>query len=163
MSGWNHTNAKWEKKTCPVCQTEFVPFSGSHKFCSEPCKGKWKYISGQQSTENQYKRISGNWDRYFARLVGRSLERQELSVEVLNSLLEKQDGKCALTGLKLTCTLEKGNRTWTNASIDRIIPGGPYVLDNIRLVCARVNIMRSDMSDSELIYWSKLLVQKEGN
>jgi hypothetical protein len=161
-NGWStFVEGAVKDKVCPVCGSLFKPFSGVHKFCSESCKGKWKYISGVGSTENQYKKISGNWVRYFSRLVSRSLAREALTEEALIELLAKQDGKCALTGLTLTCTLEKGNRTWTNASIDRIIPGGPYVLDNIRLVCARVNIMRSNMSDDELRYWCSLITQKE--
>ena len=60
MSGWNHTNANWNYKTCVVCSTKFKPKSGPHKFCSEQCKGKWKYIIGTVTTETQYKKISGN-------------------------------------------------------------------------------------------------------
>ena len=81
---------------------------------------------------------------------------------MLVKLLNDQEGKCALTGVQLTCILEKGNITHTNASIDRIEAGGPYILENIRLTCARVNVMRSNMSDEELLYWCKLLIQKEG-
>ena len=159
--GWRHDNANWKLKTCPVCETQFTPFSGSHKFCSNSCKGKWKYLSGKETTESQYAKISGNWAKYFQRLCCQK-DRGALSVDMLIELLNKQEGKCALTGVTLTCILEKGNRAWTNASIDRIIPGGPYMLENVRLTCARVNIMRSDMTDEELAYWCKLIVsQKE--
>ena len=160
--GWHHDDCNWTLKVCPICNTSFKPFSGSHKFCSERCKGKWKYVTGVESTENQYLKISGNWRKYFQRLTCQK-KREALTPEMLIELLAKQGGKCAITGVTLTCILEKGNRAWTNASIDRIIPGGPYILDNVRLTCARVNIMRSDMSDEEMLYWCKLVVQKEDN
>lgn len=162
FGGWHHDNANWKLKTCPVCNSQFTPFSGSHKFCSVQCKGKWKYITGSGNTEEQYKKISGNWEKYFKRLICQK-DRGSLTSEMLIELLTIQEGKCALTGVTLTCILEKGNRAWTNASIDRIIPGGPYILENIRLTCARVNIMRSNMSDEEFHYWCSLIVQKEGN
>ena len=43
-----------KKKECAVCVTLYTPRSGVHKFCSDSCKGKWKYIVGRESTENQY-------------------------------------------------------------------------------------------------------------
>ena len=161
IGGWHHENANWVAKVCPVCGTSFKPFSGAHRFCSESCKGKWKYITGSGNTEAQYKKISGNWFKYFQRLTCQK-KREALTPEMLIALLDKQEGKCAITGVSLTCILERGNRAWTNASIDRVEAGGPYILDNIRLTCARVNIMRSDMPDEELLYWCKLIVQKEG-
>lgn len=162
MAGWNHNDAHWQLKQCPVCSIEFKPFSGAHKFCSAICKGKWKYITGISSTENQYKKISGNWFKYFQRLCCQK-QRDSLTPEMLIKLLDKQEGKCALTGLQLTCILEKGNKAQTNASIDRLVSGGPYILENIRLTCARINIMRSNMTDEEFIYWCNLVSQKEGN
>ena len=157
FSGWNGAEILSEKE-CAVCQENFKPKSGAHKFCSEKCKGKWQYISGRMSTENQYESISGNWRRYFARLVGRCHERENITVEDLLKLFEKQDGKCSLTNLDLTCVLKKGTRNYTNASLDRIIPGGPYDITNVRLVCWRVNWMRSNMSDEELKYWCKKII-----
>lgn len=141
MAGWNHDNANWKPKTCPVCGAEFIPRSGVHKFCSEPCKGKWKYISGEMTTESQYENISGNWRRYFSRLSAQK-NRHGLNADILELVLARQKGKCALTGLDLTCRLEKGVKCWTNASIDRIDAGGPYEEWNIHLVCAAVNQWR---------------------
>lgn len=52
VGGWHHDNASWKPKECVVCSAVFIPRSGVHKFCSERCKGRWKYITGDQSTEN---------------------------------------------------------------------------------------------------------------
>lgn len=159
MAGWHHDNAIWERKICPVCRTEFKPNSGAHKFCSTPCKGKWQYITGVQSTDNQYKKISGNWNRYMARLLyygGR--KRDKLTVADLMRVLENQNYKCALTGIPLTCTLEKNKKVRTNVSVDRIIAGGAYTPDNIQLVCKAVNMWRCDTPLEEFVEWCRAVV-----
>lgn len=159
MAGWHHENANWKPKNCAVCGTAFVPRSGVHKFCSTPCKGKWKYMTGELTTESQYRLISGNWYRYCARLLyygGR--KRDKLSVETLLRKLEAQNYKCALTGVPLTCKLEKGVVCRTNASVDRIVAGGPYTEDNIQLVCRAVNMWRGDLPVGAFVKWCRLVI-----
>lgn len=131
----------------------FTPCSGVHKFCSDSCKGKWKYISGKLSTENQYKEISGNWERYFSRLLQKSFRRGRLTRDDLLLQLKKQEGKCALSGIPLTCQLEVGKRFKTNASIDRIIAGEDYSPENIQLVCSALNSWRGDTDLNEFIWF----------
>jgi hypothetical protein len=161
MAGWHHEGA-FREKECKVCDTPFLPKSGVHKFCSEECKGKWQYISGRLSTENQYKEISGNWRRYFARLCTRSVGRSDLSVEDCLALLEEQDGKCALSGIELTCLLEKGTKFKTNASLDRIEAGGPYIKENVQLVCSVLNKFRVDTPLEEFKWWCKKVADHHG-
>lgn len=164
MAGWNHDNAKWKPKQCVVCSTVFTPSSGVHKFCSTACRGKWKYITGSHSTENQYKEISGNWERYLARLLyygGR--KRDKLTRDILMAQLIKQDYKCALTGRLLTCTLDKGVAAKTNASVDRIVAGGSYTADNIQLVCRAVNQWRGDIPVDEFVDWCAAVVNHNVN
>lgn len=151
---WTHSG-KFKEKPCVVCGAIFKPKSGVHKHCSEKCKGKWKYITGVETTENQYRKISGNWSRYFARLKCRTGKRINLTVQDLTTLLEKQNNKCALSGIELTCVLEKSVRCQTNASIDRIIAGGEYSIENIQLVCSVLNRLRIDTPINEFIEWCK--------
>jgi hypothetical protein len=159
VGGWHHTGC-FKHKPCAVCGTKFKPKSGIHKFCSEKCKGKHKYLTGEITTESQYKYISGNWQRYFSRLVNRSRGRAELTVEELLEVLENQDYKCALSGVELTCKLEKGTVFKTNASIDRIEAGGPYIKENIQLVCRALNSWRGDTPVEEFIWWCKRVADK---
>ena len=158
MVGWNHKDC-FKEKICLVCDTPFVPKSGFHKFCSEKCKGKWKYISGVTTTETQYASISDNWNRYFSRLCCRSHKRESVSVEELLDILDKQNYKCALSGIQLTCKLEKGVKYKTNASLDRIDAGGPYIKENIQLVCSALNSFRSDTDCNEFIWWCKKVAE----
>jgi hypothetical protein len=160
MPGWNHDNTNWKAKECAVCGTSFTPRNGVHKFCSVQCKGKWKYITGTHSTENQYKAISGDWARYLARLLyfgGR--KRDQLTRDILMAQLIKQNYKCALTGRALTCILDKGVHAKSNASVDRIVAGGPYTADNIQLVCRAVNQWRGDISVEDFVDWCASVVK----
>jgi hypothetical protein len=55
---------------------------------------------------------------------------------------DRQSGRCAITGIEMTCRAEQGSVFPYNVSIDRIIPkfkGGTYALDNIQLVCKIAN------------------------
>lgn len=160
MSGWHHENAEWKPKVCKVCGTKFTPKSGAHKFCSDQCRGKWKYIDGTSSTENQYAGISGNWKRYVSRLLyygGR--KRDNLTAQILLDQLEKQKYKCALSGVQLTCELRKGVYTQTNASIDRVVAGGAYTADNIQIVCRALNQWRANTSVPDFVEWCRKVVQ----
>lgn len=159
MAGWHHDNANWKEKVCPVCDGAFRPKGGFHKFCSEACKGKWKYITGQVTTASQYAKITGSWPRYMSRLLAAGgVKRTGLTREDLLKQLEKQNYRCALTGQLLTCELVKGVKSKTNASVDRIIAGGPYTPANIQLVCVAVNHFREETSVSEFIDWCRKVV-----
>lgn len=163
MSGWHHEGC-FKEKRCLVCESPFVPSSGVHKFCSEKCKGKWKYISGELTTEKQYENISGNWKRYLSRLTYvKGRKRSEISVEDLLEKLKEQDGKCALSGITLTCNLEKGVNFKTNVSVDRIEAGGPYIKENIQLVCKALNGFRTDTDLKEFIWWCKKVAEYNDN
>ena len=161
MVGWNHYGA-FKPKPCIVCGKEFKPNSSPHKFCSESCKGRWKYITGTETTETQYNKISGNWAKYFNRLTcGKGRELQITKEELLEMRI-KQNGLCALSGVEMTCKLEKGIKCWTNASIDRILPGGYYTPDNIQLVCAAVNVFRNQIPLAEYIEWCRRVAEHNG-
>ena len=145
--------------TCEICCTVVPKRTKTQRFCSDQCRGKWKYYSGKVSTDSQYKNISGNWHRYLPRLLyfnGR--KRDKLTREILMNQLVKQNFKCALSGVDLTCFLEKGITHNTNASVDRIIAGGAYTADNIQIVCRALNAWRSNTSVEDFVEWCRLVV-----
>lgn len=157
------TRAKIYKRNCQVCNVETL-MAKNQKYCSAQCKGKVKYINGGASTENQYKHISGNWVRYVSRLMYYSgRKRDKLNREIILKKLEQQNYCCALTGTPLTCELRLGTISKTNASVDRIIAGGPYTEDNIQIVCRAVNTWRSDLTIQEFIEWCKKVVKYNEN
>lgn len=84
--------------------------------------------------------------------------KKNIKIEDLLNLWKKQDGICAISGIKMTHVRGKG-RINTNVSIDRIENNRGYTLDNIQLVCDRVNIMKNTMSLTELIYFCNEIVK----
>lgn len=142
-------------KVCPTCGVEFVALNNYHTYCSRGCRQP----THSDSTEWQYQRVSGNWTRYFNRLCVRSFKRGELTPDMLLGLLSRQGGRCALSGVELTCVLQKGVVSKTNASIDRIDPKGAYSLDNVQLVCAVLNKFRIDTPLDEFIDWCRKVAE----
>lgn len=74
----------------------------------------------------------------------------DIDLEYLMYLWNKQEGKCALTGLQMTYAFYKG-RVNTNVSIDRIDSSKGYTKDNIQLVCMAANQMKNDLTMEELL------------
>ena len=149
-------------KNCKHCFGEFEPKNSKQVFCTPACKGKYKYVCGSVTTEGQYKQISGNWSRYLQRLlIAGGVKRKGLILEDLLEILEEQEYRCALTGLPLTCQLEIGVNFKTNASVDRIEAGGPYIKDNIQLVCKAVNSFRRDLTIEEFKWWCRKVADHE--
>jgi len=126
-----------EKRSCPHCNKGFIPRQPHHLFC-------------KRSHKDQYNKAA-SWEGYFKRLLSHK-DRKKLSVEFLLSLYDKQDGKCALSGVELTRIVGEGQVT-TNASIDRIKPGKPYTKTNVRLVCSFVNSFRGSTDDKTFVWW----------
>lgn len=143
---------------CASCNSLFLPIRCTQKFCNAKCKGRFKYQSSNCTTESQYKYISGHWDKYFNRLLVRK-NRSQLQIKDLLNILEKQNFRCALSGVELTCTLKVGEKCNTNASIDRLIAGGPYTPDNVQLVCAALNSFRNKLSVDDFITWCFAVVK----
>ncbi len=145
-----------ETRKCKICETEYTPVRHNHVYCSKTCKRiQARKAGGAESTERQYMLISGNWEKYFGRLCLKSFRRELLTKNDCMEILEKQNYRCALTGIELTCILEKGKVCKTNASIDRIDPKGGYTKNNIQLVCAAINKFRIDTPLDEFIDWCK--------
>jgi hypothetical protein len=152
------TKAKNYLKVCLICKEQFF-MAKNQKYCSPQCKGKVQYVNGSSSTENQYQKINGNWKKYSQRLLyfgGR--RRDKLTWQIIFDKIKEQNYKCALSGVDLTCYLEKGKKIHTNASVDRIVAGGPYTKDNIQIVCSSLNKWRADQSIDDFVDWCKKVV-----
>jgi len=85
---------------------------------------------------------------------------KELNIEItcddIKELYFKQNGLCALTGIAMTTDtyMTKGNQhiiNKMNISIDRINSDLGYTKENIQLVGAMINRMKSDLTNNEFI------------
>src|SRR5262249_36426067 len=77
--------------------------------------------------------------------------RVDLSREQLMDKWQTQDGRCAISGVPMTYRAKQGEKFPYNASIDRIVPGGPYTFDNIQLVCTIINSLIKDFPKEEFV------------
>lgn len=77
-------------------------------------------------------------------------------------LFDKQDGKCAISGIQMTHIAGEG-KVATNISVDRILAGsdgGEYTIDNIRLVTHQVNIAINKWGSEQFIEMCKEVAKK---
>lgn len=76
----------------------------------------------------------------------------DIDLMYLLELYEKQNGLCAISGVKMTHIAGKG-RVFTNISIDRIDSNKGYIRGNVQFVCDVVNVMKTNMNYDELLFW----------
>lgn len=77
-----------------------------------------------------------------------------LAIEDMADLLEKQEFKCALSGLEIGFT----HKNWT-ASIDRIDSSGGYVLENVQWVHKEVNHMKMELPQTRFVELCKCVAR----
>lgn len=116
-------------KSCPKCRW------GD---CGELTRGYWENIKRN------------------AKCNGRNID-VEITIEDAWQQFVKQDGNCALTGIKLK--LARTHTRLQTASLDRIDSTKGYILGNIQWVHKKVNELKWDLSNEELFYWCNLIVK----
>lgn len=82
----------------------------------------------------------------------------ELTAEQVLDLWEQQEGLCAVSGLPMQ---HHSAFTDMSASIDRIDPTIGYKIENAQLVCWRVNLIKGDLHEAQLLWWLRVLVAHE--
>ncbi len=88
----------------------------------------------------------------------------DISEDDIFQMYDDQDGKCALTGFDMTLgSSEDRLEKQYAASPDRIDNERGYTLDNVWLVTARANSLKSDMTLEELLEWCTAVVRKHDN
>ena len=87
----------------------------------------------------------------------------DIELEDVLELWDKQEGRCALTGLFMTYHKDGSGKKELNASIDRINPDIEYLVTNIQLVCSRANTLKHNLREDELYWWAKNIVEFKEN
>lgn len=91
----------------------------------------------------------------------------KVNAKYLWELFIKQKSLCAITGIPITLSLDikDNNVNWDviTASLDRIDSSLGYVPNNVWWVHKKINKLKNNFSLQELLYWSKLIVEKHGN
>jgi hypothetical protein len=101
---------------------------------------------------------------YITYLRSKAIKRKStcLSIDQLQEIWTKQNGKCALTGWDMTMILGQGNIN-TNASIDRIDSTKGYVEDNVQFVCRVVNVFKSNATEEVLYNMCEAIIKNKNN
>lgn len=155
-------------KTCNKCQKS-LPVSAFHKAVKD---GKTYFRNTCAACRNAVKaKYASNSPQNYLKVLYIQLKSQRkkqknvefcLDFEHIIALWEKQNGRCALSGVVMTYHRDgiygAGKKDF-NASIDRINPAGPYKEGNIQLVATRVNIMKHTLSPDMLIWWIRALYE----
>lgn len=134
--------------------------TGSSKSCgceSKPKGNNSKYFTGIKEL--------GGWvlSNIKCRARNKNL-KYNLDTKYMYEILQKQEFKCALSGVILELQNSSTNKTTENntASIDRIDSSKGYIKGNVQWVHKRVNIMKNNLSDMEFIEWCELVVSNKG-
>lgn len=145
----DHRRMLFYKYTCGLCGKKDLIASnliGVQKSC-----GCYRY----NRVENT-KYVTG---KYFS-VIRKGAERRkhEFNIErgYLDDLFEKQNKKCALTGLELNFEVDK-NRSGQIASVDRIDSNIGYVVDNVQWVHKDINLMKGPLSENYFILLCKFI------
>lgn len=73
-----------------------------------------------------------------------------LTAQFLFDLFNKQRGRCAITGWKMTAIAGKG-AIHSNISVDKINRDNGYIKENVQLVCSCINGFKNVLSKKELL------------
>lgn len=99
-----------------------------------------------------YKNISGHWYCTLKISAKRRNIKFNISIEFLNTLIENQKFKCALSGLPIQ--ISKTSKNYyknTTASLDRINSLNGYAEDNVQFVHKDINKIKMDLDQNYFI------------
>lgn len=150
---------KKENKQCPKCK-EIKPIDGFNKDKSAS-DGRQTYCKpcGTKNLSKWGSSFNGYIVKLFKDLKSNASRRNiavEIDKEDIIELYKKQKGVCALSGDKMTHIYEPGTKKRNpkhiyNISVDRIDPCKHYTVDNIQLVCNKINVIKWDLDQDVFI------------
>lgn len=155
-----HGSRRWKCRCkCGKEQTFSTSYlTGSYKKKATTCKSCELF-----EMEEKNRIVKKIPNRFWKRLQDSSKRRKisfEITKEQAEIVFEKQEGKCALTGVELYFTKLRTNyNRYTNASLDRIDSSKPYTTDNIQWLDKRINMMKNTHSQDEFIRLCKTVAE----
>ncbi len=129
------------------------------KWAEELARDRARYHAGSKRVRKaRYERIKAALSslEFRALCLRRNYCDPTITGEWLQSLWDKQEGRCALTGRPLE---------WPFCEVDHIVPrsrGGSNDRSNLRLLCSEANAAKHSLLDKELIALCRDIVEKLG-
>lgn len=146
-------------KKCVSCkrQLEVTKFREGRNVCMS-CKSHQHGARVSESYEN-YLRNLFTHSRSAVKCGKRTKPDLEwdITADDLVELWEQQKGRCAISGVYLTHHKDGSGAKDFNASIDRKSNEKGYTINNIHLVCYRINIMKHTLSEDMFYWWIKTI------
>lgn len=145
------------RRMCRACRYDYnrnyrVKIEEADDTARTYLKYKWSHLKAKRRKSNIY--------------VDEDLKGED-AADFFMELWEKQNGRCALSGVPMTWGVVYGRirsaRTsdeHTQVSIDRIDNNLGYTRDNIQLVCYIVNYMRGYLSVDEFYIWCNSIIRQ---
>lgn len=132
-------------------------------FCSISCATIWKNKNRSFDVQNKinkslhFRMIGNAYSKKgeFTFYLNKSRNRKnknlnfDLDELYLKELWEKQNQKCALSGINIY--LKKGKNTPITASLDRIDNKKGYIKNNVQFVAYSINLAKNSFSDDQII------------
>jgi hypothetical protein len=157
----NRNGQTFYERVCPVCASKisYKRFDTAYRYTLSvsPCRACNNSIKGAD-----YRLWVGHirlaWYNNFK---SRALKRKlawEIDPQFISDMLERQQFKCALSGLELVVPAD-GHSYRGNLSIDRIDSKKGYTKDNVQLVLGRVNMMKGIYDQEEFIRLAEAIVK----
>tara|TARA_A100001011_G_scaffold291235_1_gene302807 strand:+ start:238 stop:801 length:564 start_codon:yes stop_codon:yes gene_type:complete len=169
--------------TCDICKVQFQKLAKEYKrqvkkntdrtfYCSLSCAGfKNKNSLGKHLGSGTLENFKGRRRerdeltpfRYILRSIERRCKRKgrhnDLSLECLKDLWDKQNGKCTLTGWDLILPKDSSvsgdSKSIYRASVDRIDSSKGYTIENIRFIAVIANYCKNTFSDKDVVLFCK--------
>lgn len=143
-------------KTCTGCDKELASnsFPDERGFVCRACKQLRHQKIASSSYEQYLKSL------YKANKHARSKRQNmvyEIKVQDLIDIWQKQQGRCAISGVFLTHHKDGSGSKDFNASIDRISNHQGYVRLNVQLVALRVNYIKHTLEEDMFYWWVKTI------
>jgi len=124
--------------------------SGRAISCGCHSKNRWNMVGDKNPYFQGVGKLSKTKYSEIKRQARQRKKEFNVSMEYLWDLYEKQQEKCALTGLSLTFG-RNGHRNETTASLDRIDNNKGYIKNNVRWVLKDINMIRGNYNSEYFI------------
>ena len=143
-------------KVCTVCSAEkpVDAFPSRRGATCVVCHGKLQRERNGRTPKAWCAYLVGQ-AKSNAKKTGREFD---ITGEEVYELWQRQHGLCALTNIPMQHHPAYSDM---NASMDRIDGSIGYVIDNVQLVCWRINEMKNDQPEHQLFWWARLLVAND--
>lgn len=158
-------------KTCTLCNTEkdfseFLQDKSAKDGCRNQCKEclrerhnkayEKRKVSHLQSLRKFRETLKGATHTSFKAAKDRCRKSGvpfDITLEYVRDLMDKQGGKCAITGEDL---IPKGGRK--APSLDRMTPELGYVVGNVQWLSWKTNVIKQDMNMDEFYDFCKKVI-----